>query len=68
MIYFMEKLQRLNHRRGSRPIKSKLIAKARLSGMMASDLYRNVAGQTGWGNIIALQRIILGSLNVIVVD
>jgi hypothetical protein len=64
----MEKLQRLNHRRRSPTVKRKLIAKAKLSGMMASDLYRNVAGQTGWGNIIALQRVFLGSLNIIVVD
>jgi hypothetical protein len=64
----MEKLQRLNHRRRSPTVKRKLIAKAKLSGMMASDLYRNVAGQSGSGNIIALQRIFLGSLNIMVVD
>lgn len=68
MVYFIEKLPRLNRRTRSLAIKRKLILKAKHSRMMAKGLYRNVDNPTGSDNIVALQRTFLGRLNSVGIE
>ncbi len=68
MIYFIEKLQRLNRRTRSLVIKRKLILTAKHSRIMAMGLYCNVENPTGSDNIVALQRTFLGRLNSVGIE
>jgi len=68
MIYFIEKLSRLNRRTRPLIIKRKLIIRAKHSRIMARDLYRNVDKPTGSDNIVALQRTFLGRLNSVGIE
>lgn len=68
MIYFIEKMYRLDRPIRSLVIKRKFIANAKNSRIRARDLYRKGKKLTGSDNRVAWRRTFLGPLYIVKVD